>query len=158
MIRIKLFGTGPIASLDLQLGMVGRWWVGWRRSTSVVLQRLRAAAGGCSGEWRWRGRVGDGWRSVGRYRANRGAGQGDACACAHSNDVDILTKYRHHNQHMKQQRKRVMSHDYFEPRLGLHQARHYRLATVRGTPLQACDCSPSCTSITCLSVFVFVFG
>jgi hypothetical protein len=68
------------------------------------------------------------------------------------------TKYRHHNQHMKQQRKRVMSHDYFEPRLGLHQARHYRLATVRGTPLPACDCSPSCTSIACLSVFVFVFG
>jgi hypothetical protein len=32
---------------------------------------------------------------------------------------------------IKQQRKRVMSHDYFEPRLGLHQARHYRLVTVR---------------------------
>ncbi len=66
--------------------------MGWRKSTSIVLQRLRAAAGGCRGEWRWRGRVGDGWRSVGRYRANRGAGQGDACAsaCARSNDVDIL--------------------------------------------------------------------
>ena len=64
--------------------------MGWRRSTGVELQRLRAAAGGCSGEWRWRGRVGDGWRSVGRYRANRGAGQGDACACARSNDVNIL--------------------------------------------------------------------
>ncbi len=40
--------------------MVGWWWVGWRRSTSVqvVLLRRRAAAGGGSGEWRWRGRPG----------------------------------------------------------------------------------------------------
>ena len=32
---------------------------------------------------------------------------------------------------MKQRSKRVMSHYHFEPRLGLHQARPYRLATVR---------------------------
>ena len=35
--------------------------VGWRRSTGVEDRRRRraAAGGGGSGEWRWRGRVGD---------------------------------------------------------------------------------------------------
>ncbi len=65
--------------------------MGRRISTGVVRRRLRAAAGGGSGEWWWQGRVGDGWRSVGRYCANRGAGQGGAFLCTHSNDVDILS-------------------------------------------------------------------
>ena len=36
-------------------------------STVAVIRRLRAAAGGGSREWRWRERVRDGWRSVGRF-------------------------------------------------------------------------------------------
>ena len=46
---------------------------------------------------------------------------------------------------IKQQRKRVMSHEYFELRLGLHQARHYRLFAILHV-----NCLLKCV--------VFVFG
>ena len=63
-------------------------WVGWR-STCVEERRRRIAAAGGGGSGDAGGRVGEGWRSVGRYRASRGAGQGGARACACSSAVDI---------------------------------------------------------------------
>jgi hypothetical protein len=90
-------------------------------STVAVIRRLRAAAGGGSREWRWRERVRDGWRSVGRHRASRGAGQGGACACdSHVHAaatwtcwVLITTAFndrkqtnRHHKQHTSEKKSK----------------------------------------------------
>ena len=90
-------------------------------STVAVIRRLRAAAGGGSREWRWRERVRDGWRSVGRHRASRGAGQGGACACdSHVHAAATWTSWvlittafndrkqtnRHHKQHTSEKKSK----------------------------------------------------